>query len=207
MEFIAVNNFNTMQHYKNRHPPWIKLYRFLWGQREFFRLKDVSKAHLIGLFSLASQHENKIPLDPEWIAREIGATEQIDLDALFASGYIITWNPDASIVLAGCKQSAIPSREEKRQRKEEKICASQRIIPKPIDPKAYTGGAIPSCLLCRDAGRFGDGRRCTCEAGQDKPETCKLCAGSGKIGTKYRCVCESGQQYAGQLDVYPAAQG
>jgi hypothetical protein len=87
--FFRIRNFERFQHYKDRNPPWIKLYGALWRDRAFFRLPDAFKAHLIGLFALAARLDNRIPDDPEWLAHELCASEPIDFDALLGSGFLI----------------------------------------------------------------------------------------------------------------------
>jgi hypothetical protein len=116
---FTVKNFEKFQHYKDRHPPWIKLYNELLDDYEFARLPDASKAHLIAIWLLASRYENKIPLDQEWIARRINATEPIDLNLLLKSGFIEA-DQDCSKLLADCKHIAIPEREEETEAEREK---------------------------------------------------------------------------------------
>ncbi len=87
--FFRIRNFERFQHYKDRNPPWIRLYGALWRDRAFFRLPDAVKAHLIGLFALAARLDNRIPDDPEWLAHELCASEPIDFGALLASGFLV----------------------------------------------------------------------------------------------------------------------
>src|SRR5579863_4362098 len=87
--FFRIRNFERFQHYKDRNPPWIRLYGGLWRDREFFRLPDAIKAHLIGLFALAARLDNRIPEDPQWLAHELCASEPIDFEALLASGFLV----------------------------------------------------------------------------------------------------------------------
>lgn len=84
-----VRNFERFQHYKDRNPPWIRLYGALWRDRAFFRLPDGAKAHLIGLFSLAARLDNQIPNDPDWLAHELCASQPIDLEALAQAGFLL----------------------------------------------------------------------------------------------------------------------
>lgn len=100
--FFRIRNFERFQHYKDRNPPWIRLYGGLWRDRAFFRLPDAVKAHLIGLFALAARLDNRIPDDPEWLAHELCASEPIDLGALLASGFLMPEHP-ASATDAACK--------------------------------------------------------------------------------------------------------
>jgi hypothetical protein len=109
---LEVKNWTKFQHYKNRSPQWIKLYRDTLADYAFSRLHDASKMHLVGIWLLASEAHGRVPADPEWIARRIGATEPVDLQALVDAGFLAP---------AGRKQSAsrplakrLP-REEKRR--------------------------------------------------------------------------------------------
>jgi len=89
MTTFHVKNFEKFQHYKDRSPPWIKLYNELLENYEFGRLPDAQKGQLIGIWLLASRMDNRIPFDPEWVAQKINATSAVDLDALLASGFIV----------------------------------------------------------------------------------------------------------------------
>ena len=103
--FIEVRNFAKFQHYKKRNPPWIKLYGDLLGDPAFFMLNETARFHLIGLFILASKHENRIPFINEWITAELRTSAPIDFDALIASGFI-----------AECAQSASKPRAKRKQK-------------------------------------------------------------------------------------------
>src|SRR5260370_31674523 len=87
--YFRIRNFERFQHYKDRNPPWIRLYGALWRDRAFFRLPDAVKAHLIGLFALAARLDNRIPDDPEWLAHELCAFGPLALAPLVASGFPI----------------------------------------------------------------------------------------------------------------------
>ena len=86
---LSVKNFERYQHYKDRTPPWIKLYNDVLDDYEFGRLQDASKAHLILIWLLASRTNNEIPNDAEWISRKIGATDKVDLRGLVRAGFLI----------------------------------------------------------------------------------------------------------------------
>jgi hypothetical protein len=127
--YISIVGFDKLQHYKNRNPPWIKLYVDLWENHEFDRLPDATKAHFVGLCVLASRHDNRIPYEPDWIAKRIGANVNIDFDSLFASK-----------LLARCKQNAIPEREtetEKRQSREETEQRQSPAMPDAVFEKLW----------------------------------------------------------------------
>lgn len=85
---LRVRNFSKFQHYKHRSPPWIKLHRGALHDYDFTCLQDASKAHAMLLWLLASTCDNAIPDDAQWIARQIHATEPVDIDALVSAGIL-----------------------------------------------------------------------------------------------------------------------
>jgi hypothetical protein len=56
-----VKNWGKFQHFKDRRPPWIKLYRDLLDDLEWFELDATSSKHLINLWLIASEFEGKLP--------------------------------------------------------------------------------------------------------------------------------------------------
>ena len=116
--FISVVNFERFQHYTDRRPPWIKLHCALLDDDRFFDLADVERYHLIGLFILASQHDNKIPNKPEWLKHQLRTTKAISLERLIETGWIAMSGQDASTPLAERLHDASPrARAERREEK------------------------------------------------------------------------------------------
>lgn len=114
MRTIRVKNWKKFQHYKDRSPPWIKLHRDLLRDYEFSCLQDASKLHLMLLWLLASQLDNIIPDDSDWLTRNLGLDKKINLKPLIDSGFI----EYASNTLADCKQSAIGETETEAYKEE-----------------------------------------------------------------------------------------
>lgn len=52
---MKIKNWDKFQHFKDRRPPWIKLYREILDQRDIMLLSDCSHRVLIGLWLLASE--------------------------------------------------------------------------------------------------------------------------------------------------------
>lgn len=86
--FVRVKNFERFQHYRDRSPPWIKLYNDLLDDYEFGLLQDASKMHLVAIWLLASRSDNRVPADPAWISKRINATDHVDLSRLVSAGFI-----------------------------------------------------------------------------------------------------------------------
>lgn len=132
--FLRIKNWEKFQHYKDRAPPWIKLHRELLDDYEFSRLQDASKAHLMLIWMLASQLDNRIPNDQEWIAKKIGATGKIDIKSLIDLGFLYV-EDDASKPLAECSSE----REAETYREE----AEEERTPLPPEPDEQIPEGIP----------------------------------------------------------------
>lgn len=129
MDYIQVKNWEDFQHYKDRTPPWIKLYNHLLDDFEFSCLPDASKAHLLSIWLLASRTNNKIPNNSRWIGNKINATESVDLDLLVSTGFLEiipsknkelqSMEQDASKMLQNKEQNDCTEREKRESRAEE----------------------------------------------------------------------------------------
>lgn len=89
MKTFRVRNFEKFQHYKDRSPPWIKLYTNILENYEFGALTDASKSHLILIWLLASRTEGTLPYDAEWISRSIHAHGKVNLEELANAEFIV----------------------------------------------------------------------------------------------------------------------
>ena len=61
---MQIKNWQKFQHFKNRRPPWIKLYRDLLEDEEWFKLPPASAKVLVMLWLLASEDDTKQGLLP-----------------------------------------------------------------------------------------------------------------------------------------------
>jgi len=113
-KYLRVKNWTDFQHYKDRNPPWIKLHRDLLRDYDFICLQDASKMQLMLIWLLASQLDNKIPADADYIKAQIGVSQDIDLKELIDKGFLV----DDSNTLAECKQVAIVETETYNQEAE-----------------------------------------------------------------------------------------
>lgn len=139
--YFSVKGFDKFQHYKDRRPPWIKLYNDLLDDYEFCLLPDASKMHLIAIWLLASRYSNLVPADAEWISRRISATETVDLGVLVNSGFIVP-DQDCSDMLASCKQVAPIETEGETETEEE------RKLPLAAKETAPIGAVLPPLPAC-----------------------------------------------------------
>ena len=85
--------------------------REIFQDYEFACLQDASKLHLIFIWVLASQLDNKNPNNSAWVKQQIGATEDVDLDLFIKHGFLVQWvdplaNKEDTETLAECLQDA-----------------------------------------------------------------------------------------------------
>jgi hypothetical protein len=117
---LRPKNWAKFQHYKDRRPPWIKLYRSLLDDRAFMCLPVASKALAPMLWLLASDDENgEIRGELADIAfrlRMSDAELKTALKPLISNGMF----DDASTVLADCLQPATPETERETETETEK---------------------------------------------------------------------------------------
>lgn len=116
---LKPKNWEKFQHYKQRCPPWIKVYRTLLDDRDFMCLPVASKALAMMLWLLASEHSDGIiegvPADWAFRLRMTDNELLAALKPLIDNGMF----SDASNVLAECLQGACPETEN-REREENK---------------------------------------------------------------------------------------
>lgn len=112
MKFFQIRNWSKYQHYKDRNPPWVKLYTSWSDDYEWSCWSDASKLLAICIVMLAGRVQNKIPMDPRWIQQRCGLQKLPDLQQLFDVQFVeeIQPLPDteqiASTPLAVCQQTA-----------------------------------------------------------------------------------------------------
>lgn len=87
--FLSIKNYEQYQHYKHRHPTWIKLHLSLLDDPDFLTLPDASKWHYVGLLLLASRHGNDIKPDAKYITNRLGLTEKLDLSKRFLKDHVL----------------------------------------------------------------------------------------------------------------------
>jgi hypothetical protein len=99
-EAYAIRNWEQYQHYKDRNPPWIKLYREIMWSRDWVNWDDASKLLAIVCMMLASENDGLIPNDIGFIRRRAYLEKSPNLKPLITSGFLV----DASDMLASCTQ-------------------------------------------------------------------------------------------------------
>lgn len=135
--YFSVRNFEKFQHYKDRDPPWIRLYNSLLDSYEYAQLPDASKGHLTAIFLLASRYSNKIPLDSRWLKEVLHAHEEIDLEVLARHNFIVM-DQECIKMLAECEQNAPQRRGEESIKESSLVLLKPKRIRKRGEPISFT---------------------------------------------------------------------
>ena len=61
MKGLRIKNWEKFQHFKDRRPPWIKLYRDIMDDVEWHDLKGNHAKALIALWLIASENDGNLP--------------------------------------------------------------------------------------------------------------------------------------------------
>lgn len=144
---LMPRNWINFQHYKNRRPPWIRLYRALLDDRQFQRLPLASRALAPMLWLLASEHDGGVfdATTDELSFRLRQSPEEISegLQPLVNAGFFEIIEGDESDLLASCKQPATPE-----ERRAEEIRGEEARLPDPdstIEKVVAKKKPVPDC--------------------------------------------------------------
>ncbi len=131
-KFLSIKNFEKYQHFNKAMPPWIKLYRSMFGDRDFMLLSITSRYLYIGLIMLASEGCNRIANDPSWIAQKLSISpSDIDLKPLYRSGLLIA--SESSVR----RYTVETETETEKSRVESAVAPTLKVVPK---SSAYPDG-------------------------------------------------------------------
>lgn len=118
--YLYVKNWAKFQHYKHRSPPWIKLYRNLFSDPAYRKLKDRQKLQLISIWLLASTHDGAVPNDAAYVRVMTGLKHSPDLKTLINQGWL---SENASNMLEQ-RQSRVEKRREEESKPVDKSIGS-----------------------------------------------------------------------------------
>ena len=104
---LRVKNWEQFQHYKNRRPPWIRLYRFLLDDPEYHSLPAKAAKYLPLIWLIAAEDEEmggNLPAEEKLAFRlRLSTAEMSEI-----IGMLPHWVEGASNVLAEPEQNATP---------------------------------------------------------------------------------------------------
>mgnify|MGYP001615686967 CR=1 FL=1 len=133
MSVLVVCGWDRFQHYKDRDPPWIKLYRSLLQDYLFITLSDRDKCHLILLWLWAACTDNCLPRDAAWLRRRLGLHSDPNLELFINQGWLLV---DASINSEHVASTEKRREEKRREETSTPVDKSQKPIAEHLQRRA-----------------------------------------------------------------------
>jgi hypothetical protein len=139
---LRVKNWHRFQHFKDRRPPWIKLYRDILDDPDWHDLDSEASKALVMLWLIASEDDGRLP-DTKKIAFRLRISEQKTKSLI---GKLSHWlEQDDISAISDRHQSDAPETEtetETETYKEETEKGTERVsrlavIPEGLDPKVW----------------------------------------------------------------------
>jgi hypothetical protein len=98
-----IRDWDKFQHYKDRRPPWVKLYVEIIDQydgegveKRFHSMRDSAKLTFLLLLCLASRYNGVIPsIDRNWLSQHLGIANP-DINPCIDAGYVVACNGQQS---------------------------------------------------------------------------------------------------------------
>jgi len=120
-KYYRIKNWELFQHYKDRYPPWIKLYRSILDDKEWHKIDALSAKVLIMLWLIASEYNGCLP-DIESLSFRLRLSK-LDIERCISE--LNHWIVEIdSEMLSKCLPNALPETE-KRQRQRQNIPHSE----------------------------------------------------------------------------------
>lgn len=101
--YLIVRNWAKFQHYRQRNPPWIKLYNTNLEDDTWEELTDAQRGQLVSIWMFACRREDgtvgegpRLRDNVRWLEQKIGATTDLDLDLFLKLGYLVRKNASES---------------------------------------------------------------------------------------------------------------
>jgi hypothetical protein len=111
-EWYYIKNWWKFQHYKDRHPPWLKLHRGFFTDPAVQSLSIIDRYHLLELWVAASELEGSLPVATPMLARSCHLAS----------------HSQASRLLARLEEKGLISKEDIRGAR--RVLASKMLAPK-----------------------------------------------------------------------------
>lgn len=116
-EYFSVKNLEHYQHYKNRGPRWVKLYREILTDYDLRCHPPLTRLLHVFLIIIASECDNRVPLDMQYLSERSGFPINQDIvTPLFNSGHLLAYHA-STIRLHHASTSRVEKRESRAEKK------------------------------------------------------------------------------------------
>jgi hypothetical protein len=119
---IRIKNWSKFQHFKDRRPPWVKLYRDLLDDMEWHQLEPRAAKFLVMCWLIASENDGELP-EAKTLAFRLRTTERAVLDAI---GELSHWLEHDDIApISGRYQGDAPETEKSRDKERDRAARAR----------------------------------------------------------------------------------
>jgi len=115
---MKIKNWTKFQHFKDRRPPWVKLYRDILDDLEWHELDPLAAKVLVMLWLIASEDEGRIP-DTKTLAFRLRLTEIKTKEIVIKLSHWLE-HDDTSVISDGYQHDPLETERETETKKEKK---------------------------------------------------------------------------------------
>jgi hypothetical protein len=131
---MRIKNWNKFQHFKDRKPPWVKLYRDLLDDIDWHELDAQASKVLVMLWLIASEEDGNIP-STKTLAFRLRMTEKQTIDCLNKLSHWLEQD-DISVISERYQSDRLETETEtKRETKKETAIA---VCPNEVDEQVWS---------------------------------------------------------------------
>ena len=120
---LRIKDWGKFQHFKDRRPPWIKLYRDLLDDVEWHELDAVAAKALVMIWLIASENDGEIP-DVRKLAFRLRLSVSATENVISSLSHWVEVSCDSAI--SDRYQSDAPERERERERERDRERGRER---------------------------------------------------------------------------------
>lgn len=122
---MRIKNWKKFQHFKDRRPPWVKLYRDILDDLDWHELDPLAAKVLVMLWLIASEDEGRIP-DNKTLAFRLRLTESKTKEVVIKLSHWLEQD-DIDVISSGYQHDLLETERETEKEKEKKTDRGSRL--------------------------------------------------------------------------------
>ena len=192
---MKIKNWTKFQHFKDRRPPWVKLYRDILDDLEWHELDPLAAKVLVMLWLIASEDDGRIP-DIKTLAFRLRLTE-IKTKEIIIKLFHWLEQDDINVISNGYQVDSTERETETDKEKETKVTAPEGVSSEVWDSfvkQRKTSRAVITQSVIKSIQKEAD------KAGWTLEQALAECAARGWRGFKADWVADKNLSKTGQMN-------
>lgn len=128
---MRIKNWNKFQHFKDRKPPWVKLYRDVLDDLEWYELDPLASKVLVMCWLIASEDEGNLPSTKN-LAFRLRMTEKQTIDCLNKLSHWLE-HDDINTISERYQDDALETETETEEKIEKEVKKKATVVACPFD--------------------------------------------------------------------------